>query len=134
MRSAPAWPFQPWIPLSLALTAAISVISAMLAIPAAALEARPPILFHRGNTTRLELASGERLTAPLPADAEVASAGALGEHGWVVAAMRGQEIVVMTGEAGQAKTLPAPPVAGRLRREPLPLVEEGRLAGLVWLE
>jgi hypothetical protein len=107
---------------------------------ASASEIRQPAVFHSGpagpagRVASLELASGERITPPLPAGAELANAAALGEHGWVVTAVRAQEIVVLTGDITSAATLPAPPVASRLRREPLPLVEDGHLGGLVWLE
>jgi len=51
-----------------------------------------------------------------------------------VFAKEGKAIVLWTGEGSPAVTLPAPPAVSNLRREPLPLVEDGRLAGLVWLE
>ncbi len=107
---------------------------------ASASEIRQPAIFHSGpagpagKVASLELASGERVTPPLPKGADLANAAALGEHGWVVTAVRAQEIVVLTGDTKTAAALPAPPVASRLRREPLPLVEDGHLGGLVWLE
>ncbi|HEV7515818.1 MAG TPA: hypothetical protein VGR07_05935, partial [Thermoanaerobaculia bacterium] len=106
----------------------------------AAGEIRQPALFHAGGETRLELASGERVALRLPAGAEPANTAALGDHGWVVTARRGREIVVVLGgggvrgEATAATTLPALPAGSGLRREPLPLVEDGRLSGLAWLE
>jgi hypothetical protein len=138
MRALRARAFQSSLLLLLALTAAG-------ANPAAG-ETRQPAIFHlanAGNTgnagkeARLELASGERVTPPLPAGAEPANVAALGEHGWVVTALRAGEIVVLTGEGATATALPALPAlpaSTPLRREPLPLVEDGRLGGLVWLE
>src|SRR5262249_10831274 len=84
--------------------------------------------------------AGEARQPPLPPGAELANAAPLGEEGWVVTALRGREIVVRTGDEATASTLPTPPAARpalgdlAVRREPLPLVEDGRLAGLVWLE
>ena len=120
----------------------VAAMPAMVASAPLAGAGRPPLAFTAGGETRLELASGERLTLPLPAGAEVAATAALGD-GWLAAgtapgAAGGREIVLLTGRAGGHGAVAAlPPPAGRegrLRREPLPLVADGRLAGLVWLE
>jgi acyl-CoA thioesterase-1 len=86
------------------------------------------------------LAPAGALALRLPAGAEPANSAALGDHGWVMTALRGREIVVLIGDGATVSTLPTPPAARpdlsdlAVRREPLPLVEDGRLAGLVWLE
>jgi hypothetical protein len=62
------------------------------------------------------------------------------EDGWLAAGVRPDadgrsEILLLTGDAEAATELPPPP--GRnaaLRQQPLPLVENGHLAGLLWLE
>jgi hypothetical protein len=136
MRAIGARAFPSSFVLLLGLGSAIAGVSGVAGV-AAASEIRQPAVFHSGTAGKiasLELASGERVTPPLPAGAELANAAALGEHGWVVTAVRAQEIVVLTGDTTTAAALPAPPVASRLRREPLPLVEDGHLGGLVWLE
>ncbi|MEA2692891.1 MAG: hypothetical protein QOJ16_2278 [Acidobacteriota bacterium] len=107
------------------------------ASPAA--ESRQPAVFRAESQVQLELASGERVAPRLPAGAELANAAALGDHGWVVTALDKREIVVRMNEGSRgavAATLPALPdvFGGSLRREPLPLVEDGHLGGLVWLE
>ncbi|HVT16308.1 MAG TPA: hypothetical protein VHQ90_09055 [Thermoanaerobaculia bacterium] len=114
--------------------------------------------------TWLELASGRRVELALPAGAWLAAAGTVGESGdgWIAAAVapagRGTEIVLLAGRAGRgadpdaahgtdgaagraadaaepAASLPPPPGrSAALRLEPLPLIEAGRLAGLVWLD
>src|ERR1700710_1652757 len=86
--------------------------SASAAANAAASEVRQPTVYHAApaaRTAHLELASGERVTPPRPAGAELANAAALGEHGWVVTALRAREIVVLTGDVTAATALPAPP-------------------------
>jgi hypothetical protein len=86
----------------------------------------------------LELASGERAVVPVPPRARIAAAEVLA-GGWVAAgtepAREGSEILLLANVGGKVTELPPPPrQGGGLRREPLPLVEGGRLAGLVWLE
>jgi hypothetical protein len=85
---------------------------------------------------RIEVA-GQPVDLALPAGAALADVEPLAD-GWIAAATRpagaGREIVLLTAGAGGAASLPAPKTTGRLRAEPLPLVEDGRLAGLVWLE
>jgi hypothetical protein len=115
-----------------------SFLLLVLAAASASAEGRQPAIFHAAGKARLELASGERVAPRLPAGAEPVNTAALGDHGWVVTALREQEIVVQMAEGNRgaaATTLPAPPAfGGSVRREPLPLVEDGRLSGLVWLE
>jgi hypothetical protein len=130
MRPIPAPVAKTLIPLLLVSASALAVGHP---------ETRPPVLFHarsaRGEA-RLELASGARVTPPLPAGAAAFAAAALADGGWIVTGIGGdgQEIVLLTGSGSAARALPAPPASGRLRREPLPLAADGRLAGLVWLE
>jgi hypothetical protein len=79
--------------------------------------------------------------AQLPAGVALEATAPL-ESGWIAAGTRpvpgadGQrDLVLFRGEGPTITELPVP--AGRaasLRQEPLPLIEDGRLAGLVWLE
>ncbi len=102
-------------------------------------EASRPLLLPDQDGARLQLASGERISLPVPRGAEMETAAAL-SGGWLAAGTRPDsagrsEILLLTGDDGAATELPPPP--GRdsmLRRQPLPLVEDGRLAGLLWLE
>jgi acyl-CoA thioesterase-1 len=120
----------------------------MALAPAAALaQGIPPRLARSGSGAVLELASGQRLELALPAgatlDAAVTTTG-----NWVAAGTApaaggaGSELLLLTGSlpparaaAAEPQRLPVP--AGRpgaVRAEPLLLVEDGSLAGLVWLE
>lgn len=102
---------------------------------------RPPALFSERGGARLELASGERVAVELPRGAALEAAASL-ENGWLAAGTRpvsqdGRErdLVLILGNGGTVSSLPVPPGrAAAIRQEPLPLVENGRLAGLVWLE
>ncbi len=135
----------------------LAAAGALMALaPAAALaQGIPPRLARSGSGAVLELASGQRLAIGLPAgatlDAAVTTTGS-----WVAAGTEpaaggaGSELLLLTGslppEAGRqgaearvaaAKPKRFPVPAGRpgaVRAEPLLLVEDGALAGLVWLE
>ncbi|HYL06253.1 MAG TPA: GDSL-type esterase/lipase family protein, partial [Thermoanaerobaculia bacterium] len=93
---------------------------------------------------RLELPAGKVVSLALPPGAKVEAAAALA-GGWIAAgtvpaaAGNGSELLLLAGSGGAAavQTTRLPPPAGRLGKllaEPLPLVDNGRLAGLVWLE
>src|SRR5579885_3508183 len=84
---------------------------ALVATAAAAGDLRQPALSAKAGVARLELATGEPVAVRLPAGAEPASSAALGDRGWVMTALRGREIVVLTGEGAAASTLPTPPAA-----------------------
>lgn len=102
---------------------------------------RARVLLSASGEARLELSSGERVSLKLPAGVALEATAPL-ESGWIAAGTRpvpgteGQrDLVLFRGEGRTASEMPVP--AGRaasLRQEPLPLVEDGRLAGLVWLE
>jgi hypothetical protein len=102
---------------------------------------RPPVLVSRSGEALLELASGETISAGLPAGATLDVTAAL-DSGWLAAGTLGPEthsgsrdLLLLTGNSQTVSALPAPPgKTAALRQEPLPLVEDGRLAGLVWLE
>jgi hypothetical protein len=130
--------------LALALLSAL--LPALLPMPAAAGQ-QGPLLLSAAGEARLELPSGERVAAPLPAGASLETTAAL-ETGWLAAGTQpgagdsrgGRDLLLLTGGPGRTvSALPSPPgqpgqTAGTLRQEPLPLVSEGRLAGLAWLE
>jgi acyl-CoA thioesterase-1 len=106
---------------------------------------------------RLELPSGEAVTLALPPGAALDTVAALA-GGWIAAGTApggdggggsgsgggaGRELLLLVGGTGAPGDTGSPAVAGlappgertgTVRAEPLPLVEDGRLAGLVWLE
>jgi hypothetical protein len=100
---------------------------------------RPPVLLAAAGEARLELPSGERVSVRLPQDATLDVTASL-DTGWLAAgtqpaAQTGRGLLLLTGDGKSVSALPAPPgQAARLRQEPLPLVDDGRLAGLAWLE
>ncbi len=104
---------------------------------AAAASAARPIVLAAAAPGRLELASGRAVDLALPAGAVLADVEAT-TTGWVAAATRPvgkrSEILLLASSGGAPVALPAPPPSAALQAEPLPLVEGGRLAGLVWLE
>jgi hypothetical protein len=124
---------------------------AVLAFSAVALSAlsaeaaqRDPVLLSATGEARLELPSGQRVTARLPEGAVLDATASLdiGETGWLAAGTQraagpstARDLLLLTGDGQTVSTLPAPPEkTGSIRQEPLPLVEGGRLTGLVWLE
>lgn len=84
---------------------------------------------------RLEMPGGRTLRLNLPPRGEVSSLAELG-RGWITAGSAPDEggrrsLFLLSGNG----PIPAPPgQQGRERREPVLLVENGTLAGLVWLE
>ena len=92
------------------------------------------------SSARLELPDGRNLKVPLPDRATVYSFAAL-DDGWMAAgtypdaANGGQRLFLLKGDDKGARPFaePAGP-AGALRRGPVLLVDDGRLAGIAWLE
>jgi hypothetical protein len=88
---------------------------------------------------RLELPGGRSLALSLPERAEVSSFAAL-DNGWILAGsfrdVSGrQRLFLLKGNDQRATTLAEPPgQEGRRRRDPELLIDNGRLAGLAWLE
>lgn len=122
----------------------VIAVSALLSAAGwAGADASRLLLLKAEDGASLELASGERISLPLPRGAEVETAvylqGGLTD-GWLAAGIRPDsegrsEIFLLTGDDDAATELPPPPGrASAVRRQPLPLIEEGRLAGLLWLE
>lgn len=118
-------------------------VSAFLSLAGwAGAEASRPLLLPDPDGARLQLPSGERISLPLPRGAAMQTALALdeGDAGWIAAGTRPDasgrsEILLLTGDAESATELPPPPGrTSEIRQQPLPLVENGRLAGLLWLE
>ncbi len=126
------------------------VVSALLFLAGwAGAEVSRPLLLPAQDGARLQLASGERISLPVPQGAEMTTALAIAE-GWIAAGVYPiaagpiaagpdssgrSEIFLLTGDESAVTELPPP--AGRasaLRRQPLPLIERGHLAGLLWLE
>jgi len=123
----------------------VVALAASVERAAEAAAAGRPRIVDAAAPGRIELPSGRQVSLALPAGAALAAIEPLA-GGWIVAGTRrveapagdGREIFLLAGRGdGRAISLPAPPRSGRLallRAEPLPLVENGRLAGLVWLE
>jgi len=118
-------------------------VSALLCLAGrAGAEASRPLLLPAEDGARLILASGERIALPVPHGAALDTALPL-DTGWLAAGIRPDaegrsEILLLTGDStGDGAVTELPPPAGRtaaIRQQPLPLVENGRLAGLLWLE
>ena len=116
-------------------------VSALLSLAGrAGAEASRPLLLPSREGAGLELASGDRISLPVPAGAEMETALSLAEDGWVAAGIHPDasgrsEILLLTGDESAVTELPPPPGrSAALREQPLPLIEDGRLAGLLWLE
>ena len=113
-----------------------------LTAPAARAGERPAVV-RAAAPGAIELPGGERVELALPAGAALSAVEPLAE-GWIAAATRpagaGRRLALLAALPGAPRAplapveIAAPPAAGRLQAEPLPLVEDGRLAGLVWLE
>jgi hypothetical protein len=86
---------------------------------------------------RVRVVSGEASVA-LPATAGLAIENVVGVQGrWAAAGtIAAGGFAVFTGDAAQARSLPAPPLGrASLHHDPLPLLDDaGALAGLAWLE
>jgi hypothetical protein len=114
------------------------------ALPPLSAAERAPALVSTTGEARLEFVTGQRIAAKLPQGAELEATASL-DTGWLAAGTQpaagtsgGRDLLLLTGDgqtAGSIATLPSPPGrTGTLRQEPLPLVDDGRLAGLAWLE
>jgi len=122
------------------LAPALALLCAALPLAAAAAE-RAPVLLATTGEAALELPAGERVTARLPPGAALETTASL-SSGWLAAGTQpagdapgARDLLLLAGEGQTVSILPAPPGrAAALRQEPLPLVDEGRLSGLAWLE
>ncbi|HEY9420827.1 MAG TPA: hypothetical protein VIW92_05405, partial [Thermoanaerobaculia bacterium] len=91
------------------------------------------------DEARVELPGGRSLRLSLPKRAEVSSFAAL-QGGWVVAGSFAEDdgrrrLFLIRGNDKRSVALSEPPgQEGRCRRDPQLLVDNGRLAGLAWLE
>jgi len=97
-------------------------------------------LIPLASSARLELPGGRTLQVALPERATVYSFAAL-DDGWMAAgtfpdpATGIQRLFLLQGDDRSARRLDEPPgQEGSLRRGPVLLVDDGRLAGLAWLE
>lgn len=88
---------------------------------------------------RLELPGGRSLRLSLPERAEISSFAAL-DGGWILAGsfrdVSGrQRVFLLRGDDKRSRPLAEPPgQEGRRRADPQLLIDNGRLAGLAWLE
>ena len=118
----------------------VIAVSALLSLAGrAGAEASRPLVLPGQDGARLQLASGERISLPVPRGAEIEAALSIDE-GWLAAGVRPDtagrsEIFLLTGDESAVTELPPPPARdSAIRQQPLPLVESGRLSGLLWLE
>jgi hypothetical protein len=131
------------MPAHLPRTLAAAVVPLLLALPAAAATSR--LAAHAGSARvyqesagwRLEVAGGSR-QLDLPAGAEISAVARLGK-GWVVAGTRPLDnrrelVVVVDLGAGPVRLEPPAGAAAEIRDRPVPLVANGALTGLAWLE
>ncbi len=92
------------------------------------------------DQTRLELPGGETLRLKLPERAEVSALASLDRGGWAAAGSSTGEdgrrrLFLFTGDSSGSRPVPEPPgQRGMQRSGAVLLVEDGRLAGLAWLE
>jgi hypothetical protein len=124
--------------------AVLALSAGVFSAPPAEAAPQGPVLLSATGEARLELPSGQRVTARLPEGAALDTTATL-DTGWLAAGTQpaagpstARDLLLLTGDGQTASgfsTLPAPPgKTGSLRAEPLPLVDGGRLTGLVWLE
>ena len=113
----------------------LALLVAASGVPA---QAVAPRAVDGPGAARVAVGGGRAVTLPqvpgLRIENVVGSAG-----GWMaagtVAEAAGPRMVLFRGDAGAARALPAPPRSGSaLLQEPLPLVGEGGLRGVAWLE
>lgn len=92
------------------------------------------------DQARLELPGGETLRLKVPERAEVSALASLDRGGWAaVGSSRGEDgrrrLFLLIGDRSGSRPVPEPPgQRGMERRGAVLLVEDGRLAGLAWLE
>ena len=103
------------------------------------LDAGGGLYLHQvGDRAAVREPGGGARELPLPPAAVVRRLEALAD-GWIAAGeielADQSDLYLLVSESGALRPLPAPPnPEGRPRRGPMPLVEEGRLVGLAWLE
>ncbi len=92
------------------------------------------LLYAGPGGARLAPGDGGAVDLPLPPQAELTGLVATAE-GWLAAGAAGEGLLLLAIEGGEVRALPTPDDPGAaLRQEPQPLVRDGRLAGLAWLE
>jgi hypothetical protein len=122
------------VPATLALLG-ILTLAPGTAPRARAAEAPTVSLLAGTEQLRLALGDGERLEFEVDPGARFRSAEPL-DDGWIAAGVRDDEaLLLVRGHAatGRPERLPTPAPGGALVAEPVPLVRDGRLAGLAWL-
>lgn len=125
-----------------------AILAAVFLVAAASSSPADPLAAARGGErwvllagrdgARIERPDGGVLPLSLPQGAELSRLAAL-DGGWVAAGTTreasGRGLLLLEGDADGARALPEPPgQRGRERAWPVPLVENGRLAGAAWLE
>lgn len=138
-------------PCFLAVLLALSALAVGLGAPASAdpLSARQRggslLLETRADGARLTFPGGEAVELPLPEGAALTRLASLAGESWVAAGSApvlgplknegATDLLLLTGDGGGVRRLPAPPAReGHLRALPVVLEEDGRLVGLAWLE
>lgn len=122
--------------------AGLFVASLVLALPGAAAAARgddraPRIASAEGALRVVDARGRLEAELPLAEGVLVRSLVALDparSSDWVATATRGDAaLLVFLSQGGTTERLPAPAAGGALVLDPIPLVRDGRLEGLVWL-
>lgn len=129
---------RPRRPLLLALT--LSVLPALAGAPAASAPPataagpeEPALLSGRGEL-RVAAPAGEGFRAPLGEGVEIHALAPLGGDAWLAAGTRdGSTLILLRGEDGEARRVPAPEAGEPLASSPVPLASGGELLGLAWL-
>jgi hypothetical protein len=124
---------------------ALAAVCASLLLPLSAAAATSRLAAHSGSARvyagpagwRLEIGASDR-PLDLPADAEITAVARL-RGGWVVAGTRlagDRRELLATADLGAGPVRLAPPAgtAAEIRDRPVPLVADGVLTGLAWLE
>lgn len=114
----------------------LPALAGLLAGPAAAragAREAPELLSGRGEL-RVADAAGEVLRAPLAEGVEIHALTPLDGDAWLAAGTRDSStLIVVRGEGGEARRVPAPEAGGALVASPAPLASGGELLGLAWL-
>ena len=145
----PKIPLVPWKPAAGAARLARAAFGGCLVFLLTPIRAQePPLQASFADRLYVLVDQGERWTLAesgrdplvLPGDGgETFTALTALDRGWLAAGHRaaggrGLELVLLAGDDAGVSSLPVPPIAARGVASPQPVIENGTLQGLVWLE